>query len=255
MIETAIENRVAILRLNRGVSNAINPQLVRSLSQAVAAIETDPGITALVLSSSNSKFLSIGFDIPELLEIPREGFARFLEEFDALCLTLLTFPKPVVASIPGHATAGGCILALCCDYRFISEGRKLMGLNEIKLGVPLPYPADCALRWIVGARTARDVVDSGEFFLPQELIRMGLVDQVLPGGELEGKAVEHARTIAEHAGKAFRKVKKARVEGLEAEIRLRLVEKEREFVECWYSEAARASLKEAAGKFRKPARD
>lgn len=77
-------------------------------------------------------------------------------------LALYTLPKPVVAAITGHAIAGGCILALCCDYRFISEGRKLMGLNEVKLGVPVPYLADRVLHALVGTRYAREIIESGE---------------------------------------------------------------------------------------------
>jgi enoyl-CoA hydratase/carnithine racemase len=76
---------------------------------------------------------------------------------DSMCLEMLTISKPLVAGIAGHAIAGGCILSLCCDYRFISEGRKLIGLNEIKLGVPVPYVADCILRKLIGHRLARDV--------------------------------------------------------------------------------------------------
>ncbi len=252
MVDITRDRGIAIVRLDREVINALNPALVLSLGQAVASVRADDGLSALVLSSANDKFFSIGFDIPELLGIPREAFARFLEDFDALCLELIAFPKPVVAAIRGHATAGGCILALCCDYRFIAEGRRRMGLNESRLGVPLPYPVDCALRWLVGARTAREVADSGEFYLPPDLLRMGLVDEVWPGEEVETRAVDKARALTETAGSAFRSIKRDRVEGLEAEIRLRLGEKQREFVEAWYSPAARAQLAAAGEKFRGP---
>jgi enoyl-CoA hydratase/carnithine racemase len=252
MVDVEQERGIAVVRLDRGVINALNPALVFALERAVASIREDHGLIALVLSSANDKFFSIGLDIPELLGFSREAFARFLEDFDALCLELITFPKPVIAAIRGHATAGGCILALCCDYRFIAEGRRRMGLNESRLGVPLPYPADCALRWLVGARTARDVADSGEFYLPPDLLRMGLVDEVCPGEEVEARAVEKARTLAEGAGRAFPSIKRSRVEGLAAEIRLRLGEKQREFVEAWYSPAARAHLEAAIEKFHEP---
>jgi enoyl-CoA hydratase/carnithine racemase len=252
MVDVAQDRGIAVVRLDRGVINALNPALVLSLGRAVATVREDDGLTALVLSSANDKFFSIGLDIPELLGFSRGDFARFLEDFDSLCLELITFPKPVIAALRGHATAGGCILALCCDYRLIADGRRRMGLNESRLGVPVPYPADCALRWLVGARTARDVADSGEFFLPPDLLRMGLVDEVWPGEEVETRAVEKARTLAEAAGQAFPSIKRSRVEGLEAEIRLRLGEKQREFVEAWYSPAARARLEAAIEKFREP---
>ena len=102
------------------------------------------------------------------------------ELFNQVCMELYTMPKPTVAAVTGHAIAGGCILALCCDYRFAAEGRKLMGLNEIRLGVPVPYLADCVLRQIVGARNAREIMETGEFYLPEQSLQIGMIDRVLP---------------------------------------------------------------------------
>jgi enoyl-CoA hydratase/carnithine racemase len=97
-------------------------ELVDELGKLLERIEHDSSVSALVLGSSNDKFLSIGFDIPRLFELPREDFTTFFSEFNRVCLSLYTLPKPTIAAITGHAVAGGCILALCCDYRFIAEG-------------------------------------------------------------------------------------------------------------------------------------
>jgi enoyl-CoA hydratase/carnithine racemase len=166
-----------------------------------------------------------------------------------VCLRLYTFPKPTVAAITGHAVAGGCILALCCDYRLIAEGKKLMGLNEIKLGVPVPYLADCVLQGIVGTRCARDMMDTGEFYVPADALRMGLVDAVFPVGDVLPKAVEKARLLGAWPPPAFALIKRNRVEQIEQRVMARREEKERLFVDCWYSEEARQRLKEAIEKF------
>ena len=179
-ISVEYHESVGIIRLARGIPNPINRQLIQECSAILHDWMKQNEVTGIVLTSENDKFFSIGFDIPHLFPLSKKEFAGFLSDFNQLCLDLFTFPKPTVAALTGHATAGGCILALCCDHRFIAEGRKLMGLNEIKLGVTVPYAADQILRSIVSPRAARDIVEQGEFYEPSQSCTMGLIDQVLP---------------------------------------------------------------------------
>jgi enoyl-CoA hydratase/carnithine racemase len=249
LIYSEHHDRVAVIKLNRGTINNINLQLVDTLSITLDKIKKDPNINSLVLSSANEKFFSIGLDIPELFGLSKKEFMAFYKKFNQLCLDLFTLPKPTVAALTGHAIAGGCILALCCDYRFIAEGRKLMGLNEIKLGVPVPYPADCILRNLISPHIAREVMYHGEFFQSDELLKMGLVDQVLPLEQVIPAAIEKAKLIGSSYFEAFSMIKRNRIEPIEQQIRQNLAERERYFVECWYSDETRKRLKEAAEKF------
>lgn len=248
-IHLAHHNHIAIATLSRGVTNAVNLELVTELSGALQNIKGDPEVHGLVLTSANEKFFSIGLDIPELFDLGREDFASFYHQFNRLCLDLFTFPKPTVAAITGHAIAGGCILVLCCDCRFIAAGKKLMGLNESKLGVPVPYPADCILKHLVGHRIARDVMDTGEFYPGEKLLQMGLVDEVLPVDQVLFKSMEKARWLSSEVPGAFALIKRNRVASVEAEILTRLEEKEQCFVQQWYSPEARERLKEAMEEF------
>jgi enoyl-CoA hydratase/carnithine racemase len=239
---------VAVVQLSRGVTNAVDRELVHELGALFESVESDLSTSALVLGG-NATFFSIGFDIPRLFELPRQDFETFFSEFNRVCLDLYRLPKPTVAAITGHAVAGGCILALCCDYRFIAEGKKLMGLNEIKLGVPVPYLADCILRDIVGTRYAREIMDTGEFYGPADLLRMGLVDEVLPGDSVMTRAVEKAGLLGAWPRQALALIKRNRVEQVEQRVLAHREEKERLFVDCWYSAEARQRLREAMGKF------
>jgi len=251
-IHQEFKDHTAILRLSRSVVNAINHEMVEELSQTLWSLRRDADVRALVLTSANQKFFSIGLDIPELFPLSREDFTTFFKSFDRLCIDLFTFPKPTVAAVTGHATAGGCILALCCDYRLIAEGKKLMGLNEIKLGVPVPYPADCILRNLVGSRFARNVMYLGEFFPGQELLEMGLVDKVLPVDEVVPRAIERAASLGSSPLDAFAAIKDNRVEQVKADILTNLDKKEQFFVASWYSPQARQRLQEAMEKFSDP---
>jgi enoyl-CoA hydratase/carnithine racemase len=249
MIAVDYQDSVAVVKLDRGVTNALNLACVDELARVLQTVRSDPKVRGIVLGSTNEKFFSIGFDIPQLFELSKEDFRRFYRAFNQTCLDLYTLPKPTVAAVTGHAVAGGCILALCCDYRLIAEGRKLMGLNEIKLGVPVPYLADCVLRSLVGVRTAREVMETGEFYRPEPLMQMGMVDQVLPLEEVLPKSIEKAQWLGSMSREAYGTIKRNRVEAIEAQVLMRREEKEEIFVECWYSDQARARQREAMEKF------
>jgi enoyl-CoA hydratase/carnithine racemase len=247
----AVERRqgTAILTLSRGVTNAINHELVDELSGIVRRLRDDPGCRGLVLTGANRKFFSIGLDIPWLFPLSRKDFTDFYKAFNRLCLDLFTLPKPAIAALAGHAIAGGCILALCGDYRFIAEGKKLMGLNEIKLGVPVPYPADRILERLAGWGVAREIIDSGEFYSGPELLTRGLVDGVLPPGKVLPAAVERAAELGAHSLEAFALIKRNRTEPVRTAILADLDERERRFVERWYAPRTRELLEEAMEKF------
>lgn len=249
MIRIEYHNKVAIVKLDRNVTNALNLEFVNELTETLEKVKHDFDVYSLVLSSSNEKFFSIGFDIPQLFELSKNDFMVFYKAFNRLCMNLYTFPKLTIAAITGHAVAGGCILALCCDYRFIADGRKKMGLNEIKLGVPIPYPVDCILRQIVGFRNAREIMDTGEFYESEKLLQMGMVDLILSLDQLLLKSIERAKLLGALSQDAFAMIKRNRVEMVEAQVLTKLKEKEKLFLECWYSAETRKRLKEAMTKF------
>jgi len=249
IISVDYRRSVMLAKFNRGVTNALNSEFVQALDEVLQRVKSDAAVSGLVLGSSNEKFFSIGLDIPELYALNREDFRDFFRVFNRVCMDLYTLPKPTVAAITGHALAGGCILALCCDWRFIAEGRKLMGLNEVKLGVPVPYLADRVLHGLAGVRHARKVMEGGDFYAPSEALEMGMVDEVLPVEEIVNKALALAEKLGFLPGAAYGMIKQNRVETTVAEVLSHETKKERYFIESWYSEAVRERLREAMKKF------
>ena len=243
------EGTVGIIRLAKSTTNAIGMQLVNDLWAKVKEARDDPEIHAVMVTSESDRFFSIGLDIPELIDYSKEQFTEFARHFDQLCIDLYSLPKPTVMALRGHATAGGAILALTGDHRIITSGRAVMGLNEVRLGVTVPYPADQMLRDLVGSKTARDVMEVGDFYEPSELLAMGLVDEVVPPDEVLFIARELATSLAASSLEAYAAIKANRTGPVVAAITERLEEKRREFVDMWYSEAAQAQLEEAMLKF------
>jgi enoyl-CoA hydratase/carnithine racemase len=249
MVSVEHHGRVAVVKLNHGVTNALNPEVVHGLESVLRRVREDEAVRALVLSSANEKFFSIGYDIPELFEMNKDDFTGFYRLFNKTCLDLFTLPKPTVAAITGHAIAGGFILALCCDYRFIAQEHKLMGLNEIKLGLPVPYLPDRLLHFLVGFRRAREMMDSGEIYPAQKAFEMGIADKVLPVGDVVKAAIEHADTLGSLPKVGFEMIKQNRVEVVAEAVMARQDQKETAFIDSWYSDEARERLKEALKKF------
>ena len=243
------EGVVAIVRLAKGVTNPIGMQLVDELLARVMEVRDDPEVGALMLTSESDRFLSIGLDLPELMGYDRVKFTEFINKFDRLCVELYSLPKPTVVAIRGHATAGGAILALCGDHRVMTSGRAVMGLNEVRLGVTVPYTTDCMLRDLVGSRIAREVMEVGDFYGPNELLAKGLVDQVVPPDQVLFVARELTTSLAASPPRAYAAIKANRTAPVVAAIEVKLQAKEDEFVDMWYSEPAQEQLREAVQKF------
>ncbi|AIY90328.1 enoyl-CoA hydratase/isomerase family protein [Geoglobus acetivorans] len=240
---------VAVVRLNRGKKNPINPEFVGDLSEVIEQVREDGGITSAVLTSSNDRFFSIGLDVPELIDYDKTEFREFIMDFNLLCLDIYTLPKPTAAAINGHAIAGGCILALCCDFRYMSEGKKLFGLNEVKLGVSVPYLPQRILQQIAGDRVTVEMVYGGDFYPPEKVLEMGVVDGVFAPEELLQKSVERVKKIGELPGRAFAAVKANRTERVREDIIKRLERDVDVFVELWFSDEAQQRLREAMKSF------
>ena len=112
------QGRIGVVRLERAHGNAIDGALVEGLVAALAQAESDPEIGGVLLTAAGKIFCP-GLDLKDLLALDRDAMERFMRRFSAAVLTLYTFPKPVVAGIDGHALAGGCVLALCADWRVL----------------------------------------------------------------------------------------------------------------------------------------
>jgi len=236
---------IAILRLNNGVTNAISPDLIDDLSEKLITVKKD--IQGMILAGGE-KFFCIGLDLPTLLMLDRIEMADFFNKFNHLILNLFTLPLPTCCSISGHAIAGGNILALTCDYRYAASGEKLIGLNEIKLGVPVPYLADLMLRQIVDDQTATKILYNGEFMTTPDAKQLGLVDEIFPQTDVEGQAIKKVKELITRPRAAFSEIKANRVEKIRQRYEENCMQKNEKFLDCWFSEPVLELLKEASKK-------
>lgn len=178
LVETIVHGHVTELRLARAPVNALNPDLCNDLAQALAGAVAN-GAGGIVLAGG-PKVFSAGLDVPFLLSLGDDQAAllqAWTAFFDA-ARALLNSPVPVVAAIAGHAPAGGCVLALCCDYRIMAEGPYRIGLNETQVGLAAPEGIQALMARVVGPHRAERLLVAGAMPDAAEALRIGLVDEL-----------------------------------------------------------------------------
>ena len=160
--------------------------------------------------------------------------ARFIRLFD----TLRHLPKPTVAGMNGHCYGGGAILALACDERIIAEGDFQFALNEVSLGVVLPARMIQALAAVVPGPTARQMFLEGHAWRAQDAHDHGIVEELVPLGNVGHRALTMARQLASKPPRAFAAHKKALVDGAggPAYSSEEIDRMTAEFTEVWFDE-------------------
>jgi 3,2-trans-enoyl-CoA isomerase len=182
------------VRLARPPANAISSALLAVLTEAIVAAPGE-GVRALVLSGAPGMF-SAGLDVPELLTLDRPGLGEAWRGLYALLRALAASPIPIAAAITGHAPAGGTVMTLYCDRRFLADGPFKVGLNEVQVGLPLPPVIFAALRRQVGAAEAERLAVGGLLLPPAAALAARLVDEVLPPEDLVARAVAWCGALA-----------------------------------------------------------
>jgi enoyl-CoA hydratase len=195
---SAVEGPVAVLTLNRPkVLNALNALMLRELDAAFTAFAEDPALRVLLLLGAGDKAFAAGADINELAALDAASAETFVSGVQRTLRRIETLGKPVLACIHGFAAGGGCEIAMACTLRLASESARI-GLPEIKLGIIPGFGGTQRLPRLVGAGAALKMVLTGTLVDAAEALRIGLVDEVVPGGpdELMARARELATTLA-----------------------------------------------------------
>lgn len=185
---------VHLLTLARPPANALSPELLCELSAAHTA-SVENGARAVVIAGQPGMF-SAGLDVPLLLTLDRAEMARFWRTFFGLLAQLARSPVPVGIAITGHCPAGGTVLALFADYRIAAKGDFKLGLNEVRVGLPMPRLIYGAFRRLVGPRAAEQLGVAGELVNPETALKLGLVDAVAPLEEVVACAITRAEALA-----------------------------------------------------------
>ncbi|PYP99837.1 MAG: hypothetical protein DMF82_23745 [Acidobacteria bacterium] len=191
------QGSLAVLRLDKARGNAIDEPLVEELREACRELEADDSVRGVLLASAHPKLFSPGLDLVSLIEFDRPRLQRFMTTFGEMVSALYGLRRPVVAAVSGHAVAGGCILAMAADWRVLRRGGVSIGLNEVKVGVPLPLSIAALLRATVAPGALSRVALLGRNFADEEALAAGLADELADEGRFETTCLTRVREFAE----------------------------------------------------------
>jgi len=191
-IEVTIKDHLAIITLNRGKSNALNREMVTELTDMLKNIENDSTIGGVMITGKDH-FFSAGLDLIELYNYNEEEVKSFWHLFLNFVAKITAFKKPLICAINGHSPAGGCVIALACDARVMAEGKYIIGLNEVPVGIIVPNSIfNLYSFWIGKANATRSLLE-GKLFNPEEALAIGLVDEVVKQESILTAAERKAR--------------------------------------------------------------
>jgi enoyl-CoA hydratase len=210
---TERDGALVVLTLNRPDKlNALNAELLGELDVALAALSGDREIACAILTGAGEKAFAAGADIAAMLDMPTEQARHFSELGHRICSRIERAPFPVIGAINGFALGGGCELALACDFLYASDKAKL-GQPEVNLGIIPGFGGTQRLARRVGIGRARELCYTGDTIGAEEALRIGLVNAVVPHGELMGKVKDVARKIAKKGPVAIAQCKRVMFSG------------------------------------------
>ena len=178
-----IENNTLIIQLNRGKANPMNMTMVSELRETIRFAGENEAIRGVILTGK-PHFFSAGVDIIAAYELDKADIKAFWQNFSDMVFELSSFPKPMIAAITGYAPAGGCVLAICCDYRVMAEGKYSIGLNEIPVGIIVPETIFHLYSFWLGERLAYQYLLEGKLLKSEDALAVGLVDKTVDAAEV-----------------------------------------------------------------------
>lgn len=194
MLDVEARDGVTVVALNRPPVNALDLELLDAIVEAFGSIDGP-----VVVTGTGTCF-SAGVDLRAILEGGSDYTDRFLTSLVAAFLALFDHPAPVVAAVNGHAIAGGCVIAMAADARYMSAGT--IGISEIAVGVPFPVAALEICRHAMGTSVTRAAL-SGTPIGPDAAAAAGWLDEVVAPVELVDRAIARARELGQHSPQAY----------------------------------------------------
>ena len=188
-----LDGDVAVLSLDDGKANAINPATVTALDEALTRAEGEAG--ALLLTGREGK-LSAGFDL-SVMTSGEEAMQSLVRSGAELLVRWYASPLPTVAACTGHALAMGSLLLLASDTRIGAEGPFKLGLNEVAIGMGLPIFAVELARDRLSPRSFTTATIQGRVYDPAGALEAGYLDRVVPVDELAATARDEAGRLAQ----------------------------------------------------------
>eukprot|EP01137_Pigoraptor_chileana_P004590 Opistho-2@46431 len=182
---------IAVLTMNKKPVNSLNLELLTELGDTLKQLESDRSVRGLILASNMKNIFSAGLDIMEMYKPKPDRLDKFWRSLQDAWIALYGTRLATVAAIEGESPAGGCMLAMSCDYRVMAQGGFKIGLNETKLGIVAPFWFIDVMTNTIGHRQSERLLELGAMVGTDEAMRIGLIDEVVA----QEKVLTRAREV------------------------------------------------------------
>ncbi len=233
-VRLEMADSIGTIRLDRPKMNALNVQVQEEIREAATEAADRDDIRAVIVYGGEKVFAA-GADIKEMAGMSYTDMVRRSGALQSSLTAVARIPKPVVAAVTGYALGGGCELALCADIRIAAADANL-GQPEIALGIIPGAGGTQRLSRLVGPAKAKEIIFTGRFVAADEALAIGLVDKVVPIGQVYAEAVAWASRFATGPAYALRAAKEAIDRGLEVDLETGLELERQQFTALFATE-------------------
>ncbi len=248
-VEVTYKDDYAIVQMNRGKVNAINFEMVQELRDVFHALEENTDMKGVILTGQPHYF-SAGLDLIELFQYDKDQIRDFFTSFGALYLELVQFTKPFISAISGHSPAGGCVLAVTSDNRYMADGdRYVIGLNEVAVNIQISQNLTEVYAFWMGEGLASRYILEGKLLTGKEALKAGLVDELVPLENVLERAEKQMKLYMSADQEILINTKRKLRKHLLDKLDLKAENSLKEASELWWKPEIRAKMKDYVESF------
>lgn len=198
---------IEIVTLARPPANALDIEMIEDIADAFEHLAADDSVRAAILTGDGKAFCA-GLDLKIVPGYGATEQRRLLDAINRMVVAVYDCPIPVIGAINGHAIAGGFVLAMCCDWKIVSDATLQAGLTEVRVGIPYPAAAMEVIRGELNPQVARELTLFGKNMNRSDALAVGIFDESVAADRLLDRAIEKAREASELPRHAFATIKR-----------------------------------------------
>lgn len=249
-------DRLAWLRLNSPPLNELTPGVIDELTRAHRMLAADDSVWMVILGGHGEKFFCNGLSPEYILSQDAAGREAVFAKLFTLMREMYSFPKIEAAAIGGHAMAGGAVLGILCDFRFMVDSKARLGFTEVAAGLTVPEFLIDIIEGVIGPQHLVQTTMLAKAYRPEEARAIGLVDALFAREEFDGQIEKYLQNLMntlplQSMQNAKRGIRAKRIAGLEAAA-VRSLENLRPFLMGNFDEGLKAVLERRKPVFKNP---
>lgn len=207
MIKTQVEDHIGYISLERTPMNLMDIPFMQDFMQVHRELAVNNDVWGVICHSTVDGYFSNGLDPAMMLSLDAPGRIEVFEVLLKMVLEVYAFAKPHISAIEGHAMAGGAVIAILSDWRFMSRERSRISFSEVAVGLTIPKAIINLIESATGPGPLREIAMLGSPIKSSDAQRMGLVDEVLDNGTTLKAAEKYMKRLFELPLASVRSVK------------------------------------------------